>query len=106
MSEIKLAPAPALLCAPQLEPTRGRRGRPRRAPGEAAELENNRVRLLTLREVAHYLWVHRGTVYRLVKAGNLPAIRVGRDLSFDMRVVDDWVANGGTDPSDSHKRRN
>lgn len=106
MSEIKLAPAAALLRAPQLEPTRAKRGRPRRARGEAVEIENLRMRLLTLREVAHYLRVHRGTVYRLVKAGYLPAIRVGRDLRFDMRVVDEWVANGGTAPSDARKHRN
>jgi excisionase family DNA binding protein len=54
------------------------------------------ARLMTLREVAHYLQVHPGTVYRLVKTKQLRAVRVGRDLRFDIRVVDNWVANGGS----------
>jgi len=60
------------------------------------ESERMRMRLLTLREVAQYLQVHPGTVYRLVKAGQLRAARVGRDLRFDVRELDDWVAKGGT----------
>jgi excisionase family DNA binding protein len=63
-----------------------------------------RMRLLTLREVAQYLRVHPGTVYRLVKSGQLQAARVGRDLRFDSRVVDDWVAKGGTGGSRSDHR--
>lgn len=106
MSEIKLAAATSFLRAPQLEPTPTRRGRPRRAPVGSEETENMRMRLLTLREVAHYLRVHPGTVYRLVRAGCLPAIRVGRDLRFDIRAVDEWLANGGTAPSNSRKPRN
>ena len=64
------------------------------------------MRLLTLREVAHYLQVHPGTVYRLVKTRQLKAIRVGRDLRFDLRVVDSWVANGGSGapPAKSRKK--
>lgn len=54
------------------------------------------VRLMTLREVAEYLRVHPGTVYRLVKSGQLPAARVGRDLRFDTRLVEQWIAKGGT----------
>jgi excisionase family DNA binding protein len=64
------------------------------------------MRLLTLREVAHYLQVHPGTVYRLVKTRQLKAVRVGRDLRFDLKVVDNWVANGGSaaPPADSPKK--
>jgi excisionase family DNA binding protein len=58
------------------------------------------VRLLTLREVAEYLQVHPATVYRLVKTRQLMAVRVGRDFRFDARVVEEWVASGGsTTPS-------
>jgi excisionase family DNA binding protein len=64
-----------------------------------------RTRLLTLREVAQYLQVHPGTVYRLVKTGQLRAARVGRDLRFDIRVVDEWIAKGGTAGSEPPKRK-
>jgi excisionase family DNA binding protein len=53
-------------------------------------------RMLTLREVSDYLHVNPATVRRLVRRGQLRAIRVGRDLRFEVRVVDQWVAAGGS----------
>lgn len=44
------------------------------------------ARFLTAQEVAELLRVSSMTVYRLIKAGDLPAIRVGR--SFRVRDVD------------------
>jgi excisionase family DNA binding protein len=45
-------------------------------------LNNNRpfpeVRFVTVNEVAEALRVSRMTVYRLIKQGELPALRVGR----------------------------
>ena len=41
---------------------------------------------LTTEEVLEYLQVNLRTVYRLIKAGDLPAVRVGR--SFRVRDVD------------------
>ena len=55
-------------------------------------------RMLTLREVSDYLNVNPATVRRLVRTGQLRAIRVGRDMRFEVRVVDQWVAGGGTLP--------
>ncbi len=54
------------------------------------------ARMLTLREVSDYLHVNPATVRRLVQRGQLRAIRVGRDLRFEVRVVDQWVAAGGS----------
>jgi excisionase family DNA binding protein len=56
--------------------------------------------LLTLREVSDYLNVNPATVRRLVKSGQLRAIRVGRDMRFEVRVVDQWVAAGGSIAND------
>jgi excisionase family DNA binding protein len=47
--------------------------------------------MLTLREVSDYLNVNPATVRRLVRSGQLRAIRVGRDMRFEVRVVDQWV---------------
>jgi excisionase family DNA binding protein len=69
----------------------------------AKEIESMRTRLLTLREVADYLHVHPGTVYRLVKKGELQGLRVGRDFRFDLRVVEDWIGRGGTSSSEPEK---
>jgi excisionase family DNA binding protein len=58
--------------------------------------EHMPARMLTLREVSDYLHVNPATVRRLVRRGQLRAIRVGRDLRFEVRVVDQWVAAGGS----------
>jgi len=60
--------------------------------------------MLTLREVSDYLHVNPATVRRLVRRGQLRAIRVGRDLRFEVRVVDQWVAAGGSIGRDSERR--
>jgi len=63
-----------------------------------AKGEHMAERMLTLREVSAYLNVNPATVRRLVRSGQLRAIRVGRDMRFEVRVVDQWVAGGGTLP--------
>jgi excisionase family DNA binding protein len=60
------------------------------------------ARMLTLREVSDYLHVNPATVRRLVRRGQLRAIRVGRDLRFEVRVVDQWVAEGGSAREPEH----
>ena len=42
---------------------------------------------LTTEEVLEYLQVNLRTVYRLIKAGKIPAVRVGRQWRFRKRDV-------------------
>jgi excisionase family DNA binding protein len=46
---------------------------------------------LTTEEVLEYLQVNLRTVYRLIKAGKIPAVRVGRQWRFRKRDIDDWL---------------
>src|SRR5687767_16037784 len=46
---------------------------------------------LTTEEVLEYLQVNLRTVYRLIKAGRIPAIRVGRQWRFRKRDIDAWL---------------
>lgn len=46
---------------------------------------------LTTEEVLAYLQVNLRTVYRLIEAGKLPAVRVGRQWRFRRRDVDAWL---------------
>ena len=46
---------------------------------------------LTTDEVIDYLQVNLRTVYRLIKAGKLPAVRVGRQWRFRKRDIDAWL---------------
>jgi excisionase family DNA binding protein len=57
---------------------------------------------LTTEEVLEYLQVNLRTVYRLIKAGKLPAIRVGRQWRFRKVDLDAWLESqrpGGPRPA-------
>jgi excisionase family DNA binding protein len=46
---------------------------------------------MTTEEVLDYLQVNLRTVYRLIKAGKIPAVRVGRQWRFRRRDIDAWL---------------
>jgi excisionase family DNA binding protein len=46
---------------------------------------------LTTEEVLAYLQVNLRTVYRLIDAGKLPAVRVGRQWRFRRKDIDAWL---------------
>lgn len=46
---------------------------------------------LTTEEVLDYLQVNLRTVYRLIKAGKIPAVRVGRQWRFRRADLDAWL---------------
>jgi excisionase family DNA binding protein len=60
---------------------------------------------LTTEEVLEYLQINLRTVYRLIKAGKIPAVRVGRQWRFRKSDIDAWLdsqrsgstASGGAD---------
>lgn len=56
----------------------------------ALNLQNDEV-FLTTEEVLEYLQVNLRTVYRLIKAGKIPAVRVGRQWRFRKRDIDAWL---------------
>lgn len=56
----------------------------------------NEVRFLTVAEVADMMRVSRMTVYRMVHAGELPAIRFGRSFRVPESAVQVAVEGDGT----------
>ena len=50
-------------------------------------------RLLTVAEVAATMRVSNMTVYRLIKAGQLPAIRVGKNYRIRESDVNDYLSD-------------
>jgi excisionase family DNA binding protein len=55
-----------------------------------------RARYLTAAEVAAAMRVSTMTVYRLIKAGSLPAVRVGRSYRVAEDDLDRFLAQGYT----------
>lgn len=53
------------------------------------------VKVLTVNELADYLRVHRSTIYRLLKKGQLPGFKIGSDWRFNVEVIDDWRLRQG-----------
>jgi excisionase family DNA binding protein len=53
---------------------------------------------LTTEEVLEYLQVNLRTVYRLIKAGKIPAVRVGRQWRFRKRDIDAWLDTQRANP--------
>jgi len=51
------------------------------------------VRVMTVAELSVYLRVHRSTIYRLLKKGDLPAFRIGSDWRFNVEEIDGWRLN-------------
>jgi len=55
------------------------------------------AKVLTVNELAEYLRVHRSTLYRLLKKGQLPGFKIGSDWRFNVEVIDAWrLKQGGT----------
>jgi excisionase family DNA binding protein len=51
-----------------------------------------RARFLTVAEVADIMRVSKMTVYRLVHAGEMPAVRVGRSFRVPQDALDHYLA--------------
>lgn len=47
---------------------------------------------LTTEEVLGYLKTTPRTIYRLIRSGELPAVRIGRQWRFRRADLDQWVA--------------
>lgn len=52
---------------------------------------NEQIDLLTVREVAESMRVSTMTVYRLIRAGSLPAIRVGKHFRIRTRDLEHYL---------------
>jgi excisionase family DNA binding protein len=57
------------------------------------------VQTLTPEEIADYLQVQPQTVWRMIRRGDLPAIRVGRVYRVQREDFDDWLKQRRTKAS-------
>jgi excisionase family DNA binding protein len=52
-------------------------------------------KVLTVGELSGYLRVHRSTIYRLLKRGELPGFKIGSDWRFNVEAIDEWRLQQG-----------
>ncbi len=50
---------------------------------------------MTVEDVADMLRINKSTVYRMAKAGRIPATRVGRQWRFRLSALEDFLDAGG-----------
>lgn len=48
-------------------------------------------KLLTFNEAREYLRVNRGTLYKLIRNGDVPAFRVGKQWRIDKKELNIWL---------------
>lgn len=48
--------------------------------------------ILTVHEVAEYLRMSEAKVYRLVRGGQLPVVRIGKAWRFRKDLLDQWLS--------------
>jgi two-component system, chemotaxis family, chemotaxis protein CheY len=60
---------------------------------------------LTTEEVLDYLQVNLRTIYRLIKAGKIPAVRVGRQWRFRKQDIDAWLNGNRSNVKAGHVER-
>ena len=53
------------------------------------------AKVLTVSELSDYLRVHRSTIYRLLKKGQLPGFKIGSDWRFNIEMIDQWRLQQG-----------
>lgn len=52
---------------------------------------DRRPTIMTLEEVADYLRVHKSTVYRLAREGEIPSTKVANQWRFKKERIDAWL---------------
>lgn len=57
------------------------------------------VDMLTAKDIQGLLQVDRSTIYRMAEAGQLPAIKVGKQWRFPSDRVDKWLQNRNAKPA-------
>ena len=52
---------------------------------------NNTTPLMTIEELGEHLRVTKRTIYRMLKRGAIPALKVGSKWRFDREAIDKWL---------------
>jgi excisionase family DNA binding protein len=69
-------------------------------PAKALANASKGVRLLTVRQAAEYLGTTPATLYTKIWRREIPFIKLGRSVRFDVRDLDELIACSKVEPHD------
>lgn len=61
--------------------------------GQPPQPRPQRTQIMTVDEVAKYLGVHRITIYRLLQASDIPAVKLHGQWRFKKDILDQWLTS-------------
>lgn len=50
--------------------------------------------LMTVKELEQYLRFTKKTIYKLLREGTIPAVKIGSKWRFDKEIIDEWIRSG------------
>lgn len=65
-------------------------------------MDENQPAVMTVEEVAEYLRIPRGSVYKLAQRGGIPCQKVGRHWRFRREAIDLWLDAPNNGSPDQH----
>ena len=71
-------------------------------PNGSRTMSNSEIgrRLLNVREAARYLGLEVDTVYKKARLREVPSVKVGRALRFDVRALERFIEQHAVEPID------
>lgn len=64
-------------------------------PSSSPQPRSGLGEFMTVEDVADMLRINKSTVYRMAKAGRIPATRVGRQWRFRLSALEEFLDAGG-----------
>ncbi len=61
--------------------------------------------IMTTKELAKYLKLHRITIWKHAGEGNIPGIRIGNAWRFDKEAIDKWISESDKKPHKDKKSK-
>jgi len=55
------------------------------------------VGIMTVHDIAEYLRLSEAKVYKMARAGQIPAIRMGKTWRFKRELIDEWIRQKAED---------
>ena len=59
--------------------------------------------IMTVKDVAEYLRMSEAKIYKLVKEGVLPVVRIGKSWRFRKDLLDAWLESSTYEGSSTHE---